>query len=174
MSKNQRPDSFILDPKRPLVSKTDLQIEKILKDSLGANEIVWVKALAPEIESTGHIDMYAKIINAKTVIIAQSRNPEIENILNQTAILFEKYGYQVIRLQTAKQNEFGFRSYTNSTIIGNTVFLPQYHDARADKAAVEAYRSLGFTVKTNDGSSIECGGSTHCLSQIGPNLEISH
>ncbi len=172
MLKNQGQGSFILDPARPLVAKTDKDIENILKQALGAKEVIWVKALPPELESTGHVDMYAKIVSSNQVIVAQSRNPDVARTLNQIADLFKEYGFQVIRLQTALQNKFGFRSYTNSTIVENTVFLPQYKDARADKAAVEAYIKLGFKVKTNDGSSIECGGSTHCLSGIEPNSEI--
>ena len=168
MFKNQGPDAFILDQKRPLVPKTDKEIEDVLKMSLGAREVIWIKALNPEFEKTGHIDMYAKIVNTKQAVVAQSRNPEVEIYLKQIAEAFEKYGYQVKRLQLAKQSVFGFRSYTNSTIVENTVFLPQYKDSRADKAAIAAYTSFGFKVVTNDGSSIECGGSTHCLTGIGP------
>ncbi len=157
--------AFSLDRERSLIPKTVKQTEAILKEALGATQVIWIPALPIDFEGTGHLDMYAKVLNARNAVVAQSKHPEVNKYLDVVAQKFSDAGFRITRIKNGNEDSYGFKSYTNSLIVDNLVLLPKY-GAREDKQAIEAYQKLGFSVLSIDGSSINFGGSVHCLTKI--------
>lgn len=155
----------------PEVQKAE--VEKILKAKLLAREIVWIARLNRDFEGTGHVDMYIRLLKNKQAVVAQSTQPEISKALDEIAKVIETKGFKVTRLKTnAKMvNRFRdqkiFASYTNSILVGESIFIPKY-GVPEDKVAVSAYQKLGYKVVQIDGESIHFGGSVHCLTYIYP------
>lgn len=124
-----------------------------------------------------------KFLDSHRVLVAQTEHPRWRAHLDNVARMLELKGYEVHRIQmgfTKQEIESSgwapFRSYTNALIVNETVYLPQYDNARLflgekDRAASQVYRSLGFNViLINNSSSINAGGATHCLTSTIPKL----
>lgn len=151
-------------------------------------------------EETGHIDMWAKLLNDETVLINELRDEaiakepfatltndlrEIKNFLEERAKEFSDLGYNVIRIPMPLPDLYGsfVRSYTNSLIVGDTIFTPRYQinhhavvsPAKAseyfDKALLPLYENevssvhekFGLkTVFVNSDLLISIQGAVHC------------
>ena len=95
-------------------------------------------------EQTGHIDMWAKFLNDKTVVVSQlpenialSYSKELEadmaekirDYLDDRALDIEAMGYEVRRIPMPEPTlsyKKIFRSYTNSLLLNGTAIIPQY------------------------------------------------
>lgn len=149
------------------------EIEKTLLSKLLAREVVWVPRVKRELEGTGHVDMYLRLLSNGQAVVAESDNRDINNTLDEIAKIVALKGYKVTRLKANSkiQNKFRnqnvFPSYTNSILVGKSIFIPQYH-VDEDKVAVSLYRRLGYKVIQIDGESIHFGGSVHCLTYLYP------
>jgi agmatine/peptidylarginine deiminase len=149
------------------------EIEKILKAELLASEVVWIPRVAKNFEATGHVDMYMRLLNHKQAIVAESNNKDINKTLNQVAEILQAKGFQVTRLKANDKFENKYRpqnvfpSYTNSILVGKTIFIPEYH-VPEDTIAVQTYRKMGYKVIQIEGDSIQLGGSVHCLTYLYP------
>lgn len=158
------------------------EVNKWLRSQFGnRTKITWIKP--PKQESTGHVDMIMKFLDSQRVLIAQTEHPTWKKYLDKIALSMEEKGYKVHRIDMALSDQeiadkqwAQFRSYTNSLIVGNTVYIPQFDDAgiflgKKDEAARKTYRSLGFNViLVNNASSINAGGAAHCLTSTIPKL----
>lgn len=149
------------------------EIEKTLLAKLGASEVVWVPRVKREFEGTGHVDMYLRLLKDKQAVVAESSNSEINKTLNEIAAIVRAKGFKVTRIKANSKmvnrfrNQNIFPSYTNSIIVGKSIFIPQYH-VPEDKIAVGIYKKLGYEVVQIDGDSIHFGGSVHCLTYLYP------
>ena len=77
-------------------------------------------------------------------------------------------GYQVVRVPSAYPHD-EYATYANSTLANGVALVPQYGDATRDRAALDAYRGLGFTAVGIDCRQlIRYGGATHCISMQVP------
>lgn len=129
---------------------------------LGAREVFFLERM-PEPEGTGHIDMFAKLLDADTVLVGSCDDqPVFGAVLDRNAARFEAYGYDVVRVPMASGPEL--QTYTNSLFVGNTVLVPTYQSPR-DEPALETYRDHGWNAVGIDCRVvIEANGAIHCIS----------
>ena len=157
------------------------EIERRIIRHLGLERIEWLPRQPKE--RTGHIDMFAKLVGDRTMLVADSRLPERRRMLADVAARFTALGYRVIRLMHAEVPDTPEEvySYTNSTIVNGTAFVPIYADpddpalptefAALDAQALETYRRLGFRVVPVPAAGlVSFGGSVHCLTRQLPRL----
>ncbi|MGE0173382.1 MAG: agmatine deiminase family protein [Oligoflexales bacterium] len=164
-------------------SLTQGQIEAELKSVLEVDYVEWLPVLPKE--TTGHIDIFAKIVANATVIVSDSLNPNRKPMLDQVARRFEEIGYRVSRVLNAEEAQDNARtkSYTNSLLVNNIAFVPSYYwpdyhedgitppeegqRARAaDAAAKEAYQMAGYqVVQIPTLTMTDFGGAIHCLTK---------
>ncbi|MDP2865055.1 MAG: agmatine deiminase family protein [Elusimicrobiota bacterium] len=157
------------------------EIVKELRARLNVADVI----ILPELpdESTGHIDMFAKFVNVNTVVIADSGNAKKKKMLDSLAALFARSEYRVLRAMNAEAGpEASVMSYTNSTIVNGTVFIPAYAavDPKSegvsaaqnrvylerDEAAKRLYLGLGFkVVQIPSRDIIKIGGAVHCMTR---------
>ncbi len=160
------------------------QIVEQLKKGLGVSEVVILPRMPGEM--TGHVDLFAKVVGPKTMMVTQSDNPTTEKTLSQTAKVFEKLGYKVVRAKMALEEpgRVAF-SYTNTVIVNGVALIPSYgadmpdHPTRKkvlqrDEAAKKAYEALGFKVAQIPSFQLsQKGGSIHCmLHQVPPGVSL--
>ena len=149
------------------------EIAKTLMANLMVREVVWIPRVKQKFEATGHVDMYIRFLKNRQAIVASSNNSEVNNTLNETAQILLSKGFKVTRLKANGKitNKFRaqkiFPSYTNSILVGNSIFIPKY-GVSDDNTAVSTYQKLGYKVIQIDGESIHFGGSVHCLTYLYP------
>jgi len=157
------------------------EIERRIVQHLGLERIVWLPRQPHE--RTGHIDMFAKLVGDRTMLVADSQLPDRHRMLDEVAARFIALGYRVIRLMHAEVAGVPEEvySYTNSTIVNGTAFVPVYADpdgpprprefAALDARALETYRGLGLRVVPVPAAElVSFGGSVHCLTRQLPRL----
>ncbi len=126
------------------------------------------------IDGTGHIDMYAKLLDRKRVLVSEHPNPNstIGQQLNQVASIIDSmtnfYGepYEVTRIPMQYSEEEIYYTYTNSLILNNQVFVPVF-GISLDSQALAMYDSLlpnHEIIEVDCSGSISAGGAVHCLS----------
>ena len=143
--------------------------------------IVWLPSLPSTEESTGHIDMYASIVESMHVVVSKSTDAEKEKTLDQIAAIFAGKGYKVDRLSLFyKKADPSFYSYTNTLRLKDQLFIPSYFDSKnnnsksvqaTDKAALEYYSNLKLykkIVQIPVYDQIQRGGAIHCLTSFVP------
>lgn len=149
------------------------KFEEVFISKMNATEVVWLPRVVKELEGTGHVDMYLRFLKNNQVIVASSKDPRIKETLNQIAKILTDKGFQVHRLQANNKIVNNYRelnifpSYTNSIIVGQTIFIPKFNVVE-DASAVVLYTKLGYKVVQISGDSIAFGGSIHCLTYLYP------
>lgn len=130
------------------------QIKSYYRDFAGCSDV----HIFPRIpyEGTGHIDIWAKFLNNKTVIVNEIRDEilnldgyksdsrqkaqVVKSFLDSRAQEIESLGFNVIRIPMPAPvfSNSGpmFRSYTNSLTLNDTIFIPNY--------VSPAYEDLGI------------------------------
>ncbi len=137
----------------------------------------------PSLDSTGHVDMFLKILNTNTVFVAEYDPGEVDyQVLEDAAAGFRTalngagQPWTVIRLPQPDVYYTFFilpvvRTYTNSLIVNNVVIVPVY-GIDSDETALALY-AANFPGKTiypvNAERIIESGGSWHCVTMEFPN-----
>jgi agmatine/peptidylarginine deiminase len=134
---------------------------------LGCDRVEFFEPL--EDEGTTHIDMFARAMSDTQALV--SRYPvghRQHRITEDAARKMAALGYQVTRVDSAVAWD-EYATYANSVLANGIALIPQYGDATKDRAALDAYRSLGFTAVGIDSRQIiRYGGATHCLSMQVP------
>lgn len=158
------------------------QVDNALRTALRVKNIIVFDYAGypgePE-DGTGHIDMFMKLLNDHTVLIAKTSDEPYKSN-NDKAIKFfqnrtapDGKPYRVI---TAKGWVDGgaWYTFTNSLIVNNTVVMPSYRGHQAEEQeAIAAYQAGMPGVKVvpvNSDNSIVAGGSIHCVTQTIPVL----
>jgi agmatine/peptidylarginine deiminase len=141
----------------------------------------------PKSIRTGHVDMAIRFVDCSRVIVAATNHPLLGPQLTAIADLLKDLNYRVTRIPVAFteyeiENSLSrtFRSYTNSTIIGDVVYVPKYDAGHGtfesfDAAAEKTYRTFGFkdVIMVDANEAISQGaGAVHCLTSQFPNLEF--
>lgn len=131
-------------------------------------------------DGTGHIDMFMKLLNDHTVLIALADTEPHKTNSEKALAWFQGRRApdgQPYKIITVKGWEtYGtWYTYTNSLIVNNTVIMPSYRGASTEEArAIAAYKE-GMpgvnVVPVNSDSSIRSGGSIHCVTQTIPVLQ---
>ncbi|HID32931.1 MAG TPA: T9SS type A sorting domain-containing protein, partial [bacterium (Candidatus Stahlbacteria)] len=154
-------------------SYTPQEIESILGAYMGLDTLYVFQRINGEY--TGHIDMWAKLLDDHTALIAYypPGDPN-HNLLNQHAERFAqiKNGngiyFDTVRIPSPPVYSGVYRSYTNSLIFNERVLLPIYNHPY-DTVAIRIYQQVmpGYEIKTFDCSEIiEWGGAVHCITKL--------
>lgn len=160
------------------------EIEDILKESFGVNNIVWIDNgyLAGD-DTDSHIDTLARYCPNNTIAYVKCNNSDDEHYTELKAMEEELIDaknndgqpYNLIALPMADEIIFdGERlpaSYANFLIMNNTVLMPTYNQPENDKAAIEA---ISKALPNYEVVGIDCvalikqHGSLHCITMQYP------
>ncbi len=129
------------------------------------------------IDGTGHIDMFMKLLNDDTVLIAECDTEPFKTTFNKASEFFRNRiaptgnRYKILRVKSYYDNGV-YYTYTNSLIVNGNVIMPVYSNyTQSNLEAKAIYESLGFRVITiNSDASISSGGSIHCVTQTIPDV----
>jgi len=138
---------------------TQAQHEKLLKEKLGLNKIIWAYGHFKGELTTGHIDGTARFVDEDTIIVIQYE--EGYETGDNLAKACEKEGYEVIRV-------YGDVNY----LIGNGFIVAGGYDNEAwNKESVEELQALypNHDIHLIDVNDVwEAGGGIHCLTNDQP------
>ena len=159
------------------------QIESILKQRLGANEILWLSGgdIAGD-DTDGHIDQIARFVSEKTIVVCVEKNRDDVNFET-----FQLASRELKQFNAVHGNQFeivdlpmpgpvmfdGVRlpaGYANFYLANGIVIVPQFDDP-ADEIAVSLLKSVfpDRQAIALPSRNLSVGlGSFHCLSQQQP------
>ena len=176
-------ESVLLNKNRnPDLNKND--IEKRLRDYLGAENIIWLKNGLAGDDTDGHIDDLSRFLNENTILTMISDDPDDVNfeVLKENLEILEhaknKNGESFtieklplpqtkIKETTVDGSEYVPASYANFYIANGVVLVPLY-DKKYDEIALNLFKKY-FTKREVNG--INCAdlvwgqGSIHCITQ---------
>jgi len=161
------------------------QIEESLRQILGARHFIWVPGRTGLDITDGHIDGVARFVRPGVVVVElpavfDSSDPAWISAVETRDILREARDEAGRRLEVVElrqprtvrsfRKEF-VNSYANFYVANQTVFAPEFGDARADRAAKEVLGGLfpgRQIVQLNVDRICEGGGGIHCVTQQQP------
>ena len=156
--------------------KSQAEIQKILGDYYGCEVFV---VLAPLGDGTSHIDMFTKLISKNSFVLGKCTTANCStttvstlnndaDILN-AAVLADGTKLTVHKIPMPYQNDFVWRTYTNSTLANNVNLWPVYEGSDAEEleaAEVWAAAAPGWDhVGISSNTIITMGGAMHCVSR---------
>lgn len=114
----------------------------------------------PHIVGIGDIDEVIKVLPNNVIMTNQKSYRE----------KLESMGYSVVMLPEVKNS---YRTYANSVILNDTVFMPIYGSAM-DLEAQKVYENMGYKVIgiRSNGLSDQRNGSIHCLTMTYPEMDM--
>jgi len=143
-----------------------------LKYFLGLNKVI---ILNRELgRTTGHIDMFAKIINENTILLGKYKDKNDENykIMEENAKVLENNGFNLIRIPIVRNSSSignSSLSYANSFILNGlkkkVVIIPRYNIPE-DKDAMLIYKNSMpdyEIIGLNSNGVIKGFGGVHCI-----------
>ena len=152
---------------------TEQQVYDRLRDYCGCETIHVLDRIN---DGTGHIDMFAKLLDEDTMLLGQydPGDPEYSTLENNaTAVANMVAGtgnyYEVIRIPMPGSAS-AYWTYTNSIIVNDHVFVPIYQVAE-DATALQIYQDAmpDHTIVGIDSSDvIGSGGAVHCTTKVVP------
>jgi agmatine deiminase len=157
---------------------TNAEINQIYHDYFGQDTCYIFQHIS--IDLTGHIDLWAKIMNDTTILVAkmQPNDPNyqlVEGHAARMANIPTVYGtpFHIVRCPMPPASGY-YKSYLNSTLLNHRALVPIFN-LTYDAAALDSYRvALGpdWDVVGIDCNSIAfAGGAIHCTTQNVPNHE---
>ena len=165
--------------RNPNLNQSDLEV--ILMDIWGLDQIVWTYGHSQYDVTTGHIDGVARFINDSTVVVSQFADPNDEDawIYDSAAETISNSGFHVIRI-----NMPGYINYYNwiipaiyvnwlqidGAIIGNAFNVPEWDNEAQEILEFlfpEQNVILLFTPEVN-----LSGGGIHCITNDQPSLTL--
>ncbi len=178
-------ESVILTPTRnPHLNQSDH--EKIFRDFLGVNDILWLPTGLEGDDTDGHIDTLTRFFSPLGVVTCSEDNPSDPNhavLATNTELLKAWRGPKGERLDVVDlplpgaihpenwREERLPATYANFLIINGAVLVPTYRQPRSDDQALGILRDC-FPGREVVG--VDCfdiileGGALHCLSQQQP------
>lgn len=178
-------EAVLLNPNRnPQLSRRD--IEQKLRDTLGVQEILWLKQGIEGDDTDGHIDDLARFV-ADDLLVAciesdrsSPNHPVLADNLGRLRNFLTPQGraFEVIEIPLPEACEVpGWRlpvlpaSYVNFLIVNGGVLVPTFRQKRNDDRALGLLREL-FAGREVHGIDcldlVEEGGTLHCISQQQP------
>jgi len=156
-------------------SMTPAQIESLMLAYNGLEQFIVLPRI--NIEYTGHIDLWTKILNDTLVMVAEYApgHPNY-NILNDNADSIgrcknrEGFPYRIARMPLPWSLSDAPPSYLNSLIVNNKVLVPLYNQLE-DDTALFIYQQL---LPDHEIIGIDCtamsnwGGAIHCITMQVP------
>jgi len=124
-------------------------------------------------DGTGHIDMYVKLLNDNTVLLAVTADEPFKTACDKAMAWFKANkapNGQPYKIVTAKAwATDAWYTYTNSLVVNDVAIIPSYSVSTEEANAKAAYESAGYTVvPVPSDDSIVAGGSIHCVTQTIP------
>lgn len=161
-------------------SKSKEEVNSILKNYFKVRNIYTFEYAGypnEPLDGTGHIDMFMKLLNDSTVLVADCDTEPFKTVFNKAADFFKNKTapdgnkYRVLRVKSYYKNGV-YYTYTNSLIVNGNVIMPVYSAFTQSNAdAKAAYESAGLRViAVNSDDSISAGGSIHCVTQTVPDI----
>jgi agmatine deiminase len=152
------------------------EIERVLRDYLGADRVVWLKNGIAGDDTHGHVDDIARITAPDTVVAAwepDRADPNHAPLAENEAIL-KAAGLRVVRLPMPQPLEFNGQrlpaSYANFYIANGLVLAPTFNDPH-DRIALN---TLARLFPDREVCGINCTelilglGALHCMTQQQP------
>ncbi len=152
------------DDRNPGMSEAEH--EQVLADTLGATEVVWAYGHDPADLTTGHIDGYARFIDADTIAIGDSDWGQATE--DPLADACEAAGLEVVRIAQP-----GSTDYMNWLVGNGFVAAMAFGDEDADANAQAQLEALypGRDVHMLDAATLwASGGGIHCVTNDQPVL----
>lgn len=131
----------------------------------------------PVLDSTGHIDMFLKILDPETILVGQYAPGQVDYAVLEeaaTRLATKRNGagkrFRVVRIPQPDVYYSQFvvpvvRTYTNAQMVNGVVVVPVY-GIPSDDVALETYRRLlprHRVTGLNANDIIESGGAWHCV-----------
>ncbi len=159
-------------------SMSEDQVNTHLKNYLKVKKIVtfdYAGYPGEPADGTGHIDMYIKLLDDNTVLLAVTEDEPFKAACNKAMAWFKSNkapNGQPYKILTVKAWAAGaWYTYTNSTLVNNVAIIPSYSGSAEEANAKAAYESAGYTVApVLSDDSILSGGSIHCVTQTIPGV----
>ncbi|UCD19999.1 MAG: agmatine deiminase family protein [candidate division WOR-3 bacterium] len=162
-------------------SFTAAQIESLMLEYSGLERLVVMQRI--NIEYTGHIDLWTKILNDTLVMVGEyaSGHPN-HTMLNQNADSIsrctnrEGFPYRIVRIPMPWSTSSAPPSYLNSLFVNNKVLVPLWSLPEDDTAlyiyeqALPGYEIVGINCAAMAGS----GGAIHCITMQIPSAAYLH
>lgn len=175
--------SCLLNPNRnPELTESDL--ERLLKEYLGADHVIWLDNGIEGDDTDGHIDDFARFTGPSTIACAYENDRDDENysVLQENYDTLKKSTDQdgnpltVVKLPMPERVSGGDlrypASYTNFYIGNSVVIVPVFNDPH-DSEALGRIRALfpgREVIGINARAMVEGYGTFHCASQQQPGL----
>ncbi len=156
---------------------TEQEVRDQLRDYCGCETLYTLTKLN---DGTGHIDMFAKLLDEETMLVGQYTSGSEVATLNNNAALVESLTastgnqYSVIRIPMPGSPS-DYWTYTNSLFVGDHILVPIY-GISSDTQALQIYQDAlpGYSVVGIDASDvIGSGGAIHCTTKVVP-MAASH
>ena len=178
-------EAVLLNPNRnPKLSRGE--IEQKLRDTLGVQDILWLKQGIEGDDTDGHIDDLARFTDDSTIIacLEKDRGSPNHAVLEDNFARLKSFTrpdgrtFEVVHITLPEACEVpGWRlpvlpaSYVNFLIVNGGVLVPTFRQSRNDDMALGQLREL-FPDRTVIGIDcldlVEEGGTLHCISQQQP------
>lgn len=160
---------------------TQRQVDSLMKLYCGLDQFVVVPRI--NIEYTGHIDLWTKILN-DTLIMVGSYAPGHSNyaLLNANADSLsrcknrEGINYRIVRIPMPWSTSSAPPTYLNSLFVNNKILVPTWSLPEDDSAlsvyqnALPDYDVIGINCAAMSGS----GGAIHCITMQVPSSKFVH
>jgi len=152
------------------------EIERRLRDYLGATRVIWLRNGIAGDDTHGHIDDLARFVGPETVVAASEPDRSDPNYepLRENAALLRAAGLRVVKLPMPRPLIFDRRrlpaSYANFYIANGLVLAPTFNDPN-DRVALA---TLARVFPDREVVGINCTeliwglGSLHCMTQQQP------
>lgn len=162
------------------------QVDAFLKKYFGAKTIHALDyAKGPEgqpLDGTGHIDMFAKIIDPCKVIVSETDSEVFDEITksaadyfanlecapNTTYEVFATKGWAIDTFHPYWGNYTVWYTYTNALIVNDVIIIPGYYDDSYSAEAMSVYQAASpnrTILQVNTDGPILLGGSIHCMTR---------
>ncbi|MFH1530338.1 MAG: agmatine deiminase family protein [Pseudomonadota bacterium] len=158
---------------------TKSEVDQWMSEYAGCKQLVtliWPKGLG-----TGHIDMFAKLMDETTVILGEydpALQPQNAAILDDNAALLEALttagskSLEIFRIPMPWDETKVWYTYTNALILNDMVLVPVYSKFKDLEAqALEVYEAAAPQLSiwtVNSDSIIPSGGAIHCVTMTVP------
>lgn len=154
-------------------------LEALLREYFDFEKLILTPYL--NFESTGHVDLLVKLIDAQTLLISQPQTLTARGRLAQTIDLFsretnargQRYKIETLPTPSLYVNWFFYpirRSYTNALTVNGRILVPIY-GLPQDEVALDVYRRVApeFSIVPIDCTiGVNGGGAVHCMTKEVP------
>ncbi|HUU84267.1 MAG TPA: agmatine deiminase family protein, partial [Phycisphaerae bacterium] len=152
--------------------KTEAEITTIIESHFNVNLTIYER-LASNVDATGHIDMWMVPLSDTKILVSEFGSGLPGYTQTEAAVTdLENRGYTVYRTPGWNSGAGGtggtHYTYTNSAIVNDQVFIPQYGGSYTtqDATAVSAYQAAmpGYEIVQVDCAAIiPAAGAIHCV-----------